>query len=306
MANLPHLLLGNSPGMRAARALAEVFGPTDVPIVLLGERGTGKTVFARYLHHLSRPAGPFVKANLSMMSGDLQYSALMGHARGSFTGAQHDREGFVESAHQGTLFLDEIGQAGPATHQLLLTLLDDRAIRRLGENRVRPVDVRLFIATNANLEQRAADGSFPPDLLDRFGYARITFPPLRERRDDIPELARTFVERTARRYHIEPLPAISDTVLEHFRVAPWPGNIRGLESACQYATIMARGRLTIEPEDVPEDLVGELEPPRTSRLVDDEILLQTMELLNGNKAATARRLRLSRTTVHKRMKALNL
>ncbi len=294
------LILGNSTGMREVRKFARLFGPTDLPILLLGERGTGKTSLAAYIHALSGRSGEYVKENLSALPSELQYGALAGHARGGYTGAYESRKGLVESAHQGTLFLDEIGLASASTQRVLLSLLDDRSLRRLGEDRRRVLDVRLLFATNVDLAKLAGQGDFRADLLDRLGFQQIVVPPLRERRDEIAELAYHFVAREAALRTPGHRAALSSEVLEWFHSAPWPGNIRQLENACRYAVVTAGHHSSIDLEHLPLALDHGTPP---SLAVADHLepaqLQQTLALVNGNKAEAARMLGISRPKLYR-------
>lgn len=298
------LLLGSSTGMLEACDLARLFASTDLPILLLGERGTGKTSFASYIHAISGRTGEFVKENLSALPAELQYGALAGHARGGFTGAHESRKGLVESAHGGTLFLDEIGLAPAGTQRLLLALLDGRSLRRLGEDRRRLLDVRVIFATNADLENMVDQQEFRADLLDRMGYQLIRLPPLRERRDEIEPLVHHFVERESARRTPRHRAVVSSEVLECFHVSPWPGNIRQLENACRFAVVSAGYSPSIEMAHLPPSL-GHVPQPflATGVAPDSGSLRETLAHVNGNKAEAARVLRISRTKLYRLLAA---
>ncbi|HKT60270.1 MAG TPA: sigma-54 factor interaction domain-containing protein, partial [Gemmatimonadales bacterium] len=193
------LLFGNSRAIQQVLAESGRYAGTGYPVLILGERGTGKSVLARHIHNLSGRTGSFVRESAAAIQPNLELSYLMGHIRGSFTGADRDRVGLLESAHGGTFFLDELGLASDRVQELLLHLLDGGTIRRMGEVRDRPVDVRFIGATNANLAAMADRGAFRRDLLDRFGYLIIRLPGLAGRRDEILPLADFFLQREAAR-----------------------------------------------------------------------------------------------------------
>ena len=234
-------MLGRSAAMRALFETLRKVAPTDANVLVLGENGTGKELVAQAVHRLSGRAGaPFVPVDLGAIPAGLFESQLFGHRRGAFTGAEADRQGFVEAADGGTLFLDEIGNAGPAEQAKLLAVLQRREVVRVGETAARPVDVRLVSATNADLGRRVAEGGFRQDLLYRINTVELRLPPLRERGDDLDLLADHFLDRYARRYGRD-LDGFTDAARAAMRDYGWPGNVRELEHTVERAVILADG-----------------------------------------------------------------
>jgi len=252
------LLFGGSPSLSPLLRDAVLYAKTSYPILILGEPGVGKTAIAELLHIQSGRPGKFIKTGAAWIPEHLEVAELAGHAKGAFTGAHEDRVGLIESAHRGTFFMDELGVASHRVQQLLLQLLDHRSIQRVGEVRERPVDVRFLAATNADLGEMVACGSFRVDLRDRFGYLVLRVPRLADRRDEIPGLAQSFVEREARALELAAPPRLSESVQEYLLAAPWPGNIRELEAVCRYAVLHAPPDGPIELCDLPSDFVAGL------------------------------------------------
>jgi NtrC-family two-component system response regulator AlgB len=230
-----------SPRMRALYDVLEKAAGHDVPVLLTGENGTGKSALARRVHKLSnRRSKPFVVINCPTLSEELLTSELFGHARGAFTGAVKDQPGRVEQADGGTIFLDEIGELSPKLQATLLRFLQDKQFERIGEGTTRSADVRVLAATNRDLERAVKEGRFREDLLYRLNTFELTVPPLRERREDIGPLAHQFVAffgRAARRGAIELEPA-AETALQSY---DWPGNLRELRNAIERAVILSPG-----------------------------------------------------------------
>ncbi len=244
-----------SPKMCAVLDVISRVAPTDVPVLIRGENGTGKGVAARLLHTQSaRVEKPFVTVNCPTLSAELLASELFGHVRGAFTGATRDQPGRVEMADGGTLFLDEIGEMTPELQAKLLRFLQDKQFERLGENKTRQADVRVIAATNRDLETDVKTGHFREDLLYRLNVIEVTLPPLRERPEDILRLARWFLAffaRSARRS----LPEFSSTAEQTLLSYTWPGNVRELRNAIERAVILWPARL-IEPAAFPERIAA--------------------------------------------------
>ena len=229
----------------AARAAA-----SDVPLLLQGESGTGKTVLARMVHSMSMRRGhPFVVVNCPTLSEELLASELFGHVKGAFTGAVRDQAGRVEAAEGGTLFLDEIGEIPPSLQAKLLRFVEEKEFERLGENKTRRADVRLLAATNRNLAELVAHGLFREDLLYRLNVIELQMPPLRERPEDIRRLARVFLEFFAKSARRKP-PELSKAAEEALLSYRWPGNIRELRNTIERAVILWPARV-IEPAAFP-------------------------------------------------------
>ena len=244
-----------APKMHALLAMLDKAAQHDVPVLLQGENGTGKTVFARRLHERSaRASKPFVVVNCPTLSEELLASELFGHARGAFTGAVKDQPGRVESAAGGTLFLDEIGELPLALQAKLLRFLQDKQFERIGERTTRHADVRIVVATNRDLAADVTAGRFREDLLYRLNAFEVTIPPLRERREDLLPLARrfaTFFARTTRRPGMELTKGAEDALLRY----DWPGNIRELRNAVERAVILASGD-QLDVHLLPERVAG--------------------------------------------------
>ncbi len=244
-------LATESPKMRAVLEIIGRAAAVDVPLLLRGENGTGKSVLARAVHAQSaRRARPFITVNCPTLSEELLASELFGHVRGSFTGAVRDQPGRVESAEGGTLFLDEIGEVPPAIQAKLLRFVQDHEFERLGEGRTRLADVRIVAATNRDLDADVRAGRFREDLFYRLNVVEVWIPPLRERAEDILPLARrflTFFARSARR----PAPELSKTAEEALVAYAWPGNVRELRNAIERALILWPAQV-LEPAGLPE------------------------------------------------------
>ena len=236
-----------APSMRAAVETIQRAAQADIPVLLRGENGTGKSMFAQALHRRStRASGPFVTVNCPSLSDELMTSELFGHVKGSFTGAIADQKGKVEVAEGGTLFLDELGDLTPAVQAKLLRFLQEQRYERLGDTRTRQADVRIVAATNRNLDELVADGRFRQDLLYRLNVVEITLPPLRERQEDIVPLASGLLAGFATAAGVaahELSPTARDLLLTY----PWPGNVRELRNELQRITVLWPSR-TIEPE----------------------------------------------------------
>ncbi|MEO7736226.1 MAG: sigma-54 dependent transcriptional regulator [Kofleriaceae bacterium] len=232
-------MIGGSPRFCEAMDLVRQFGPPDINVLLHGETGTGKELFARAIHANSkRRAGPFVAVDCSILSESLIESELFGHEKGSFTGATGSRIGHFERADGGTLFLDEIGNLSLAFQAKLLRVLQERTIERVGGRETIKLDLRVISATNVDLRERAQHGAFRSDLFYRLAEVTIAPPPLREREGDVALIAAHFVERYAARFG-SPVRGISAAALERLSTYPWPGNVRELESAIKSAVVRA-------------------------------------------------------------------
>jgi Nif-specific regulatory protein len=235
----PRCLVGNHPAMLAAADTVRRVAPTDLPVLILGESGTGKGLFAEMVHRHSARPGPLVKVNCAALPETLIESELFGHERGAFTGALGERKGRFELAAGGTLFLDEIGDTSPAFQVKLLRVLQDGEFERVGGSRTLRTDVRIVAATNRDLAAAIADGSFRADLFYRLSVIPVTLPPLRDRRQDIPDLARRILDDFDRenggRHRF------GDDALKYLHGCEFPGNIRELENCVRRAVVMARG-----------------------------------------------------------------
>jgi two-component system, NtrC family, response regulator PilR len=248
-------IIGSSGPMIALFQLVETIAPTSSTVLISGESGTGKELVARAIHFNSpRKDRPFVAVNCGALSETLLDSELFGHMRGAFTGAESNKKGFIEVAEKGTIFLDEIGEMSPVVQVKLLRVLQERKFRRLGGTEEIDADIRILAATNRDLSKMVAEGSFREDLFYRINVIPLRLPPLRERLDDIPQLAEHFVAKFAERMG-KPITGISKAALARLREYAWPGNIRELENAMERAVALERTP-AILPESLPEQLSG--------------------------------------------------
>jgi DNA-binding NtrC family response regulator len=302
--------LGRSVALVAAMRLVEALAEAPDPLLIEGERGTGKTALAEFIHESSRPGRPFIKRPLPALVDTLQQSELFGYARGTFTGAVSDRPGLIEAAHTGTLFLDELGNASPAVQATLLDVLDRGTVTRLGEFRERPASVRLIAATNVDLEQCIAAGGFRQDLRDRFGAFHVRLPPLRERRDEIVPLflssmaKATSEMRTGGQTGMDPV-LLDTEAAETLLAAPWPGNIRQVIKEARFATRMVRASAVVGVEHLSPDLQAESEAAVTgcslelarARAARRFAVRAVLSQEQGNISATAARFQVGRRQV---------
>jgi DNA-binding NtrC family response regulator len=286
-----------------ARRVAQV----DSTVLLTGESGVGKERVARFIHQESaRTAGPFVAINCGAVPESLLESELFGHAKGSFTGANQDRPGLFEAANGGTLLLDEIGEVPPVVQVKLLRVLQEREVRRVGENRSRPIDVRVLAATNRDLVTEIQAARFRQDLYYRLRVVEIHVPALRERRDDILPLARAFLADATRKTRGTVTgftPAAANRLLRH----TWPGNVRELENAVERAVVLAP-RSRVDADDLPEDV--SLAAPETAATgdvrplaeVERDYILSAMRAVGGNRATAAKKLGIGTATLYRKLK----
>ena len=244
----PGKLVGSSPAFSAAFSLLSKAANSPITVLLLGETGVGKEVFAQWLHENSdRADKPFVAVNCAAIPNDLIESELFGVQKGAYTGAQTSRPGKFERADGGTLFLDELGELSPAAQVKLLRVLQTGEVERLGDDKLRKVNVRLVAATNVNLQQAIADGRFRADLYYRLATYPLEIPPLRKRKSDIPVLASVLTEKYAPLYH-KTVQGISDLAMQGLMAYDWPGNVRELENLVERAVLLVPSGGQIEVE----------------------------------------------------------
>ncbi len=269
-------LIGQSEPIREVLVKVEQIAPVSSTVLVEGESGTGKELVARAIHRLGpRRSRPFIAVNVGALPDTLLESELFGHEKGSFTGAAERRIGRFELAHTGTLFLDEIGDIPPSTQVKLLRVLESRELTRVGGTQVIPVDVRVVAATNRPLRDQVAEGSFRADLYYRLNVLHVYLPPLRERKDDVPLLVRTFV-RDLSRQHDRPFHGISAEAMQLLQEYAWPGNVRELRNLIESMVVLAPGR-EIQAADIPSAIRegGEgvrLLPVRISRVEQEAVV----------------------------------
>jgi DNA-binding NtrC family response regulator len=286
-------------------SVAQRIACADVPVLLLGESGTGKTMMARWIHGRSQRAqGPFVSVNVGGLAETLFESELFGHARGAFTDARSERMGRFESAKGGTLFLDEIANITPAQQMRLLQVLEEGRFERVGETASRSTDARIIAATNADLRQLIQAGRFREDLYFRLNTVEIVLPPLRSRRDDIVLLAGHYLARYAREHGRQRL-QLDDPAAHALEAHDWPGNVRELQHVMQRAVLLARGDtvtvadLRLQAREVPGHLDG-----LTLEQAERYVIRRALESCGGDVAIAAAKLGMSRSALYRRLEKL--
>src|SRR3990172_1860613 len=304
-------LVGNSPGMERVRALIAKVAPTQSTRLILGETGTGKELVARAVHDQSSRADmPFVAVNCGALPETLIESELFGHRKGSFTGADEHRVGLFQVAHGGTVFLDEIGELPKAMQAKLLRVLESGEIRRVGENKPMIVDVRVVCATHRNLQEMVAESEFREDLVYRINTFEIYLPPLRERIDDIPELAAYLLGRLRPKSITGP--ALTLDAIEALKSHVWPGNVRELANAIEHATILCDSG-PISADHLPAQLhrrqlngAAAVRPgPVSLRDLEMQAIYQALERHGGSKPRAADELGISLTTLYNKLNAVS-
>jgi DNA-binding NtrC family response regulator len=303
-------MVGEHRAMQRVRALIEKVAPTDSTVLILGETGTGKELAARAVHQNSlRADKPFVALNCGALPENLIESELFGHRKGAFTGADEHRQGMFEVANGGTLFLDEIGELPKGTQATLLRVLESGEIRRVGDSQPFRVDVRIVCATHRSLQRMVEAGEFRQDLMYRINTFEVVLPPLRDRVEDIPQLAQHLLARKIKGVstELQALPRYFDSsAIKILQSHPWPGNIRELANAIEHASILSNS-LPITAEDLPSYL--KTQTPRTTtqshqltlREIEMQIIYDTLDRLNGNKTATAHQLGISLKTLYNKL-----
>ena len=310
-------LLGSSPATAAIRQQIERVAPTEARVLITGENGTGKELVARQLHLLSRrSAGPFVAINCAAIPENLLASELFGHEKGAFTGADKARSGHFETAHGGTLFLDEIGEMALPAQAQLLRALQESEIQRVGGSKPIRIDVRVLAATNQNLETLIREKRFREDLFYRLHVVGIHLPPLRERTEDLDDLATHFLIEACRKNGL-PQKQLSAAALAWLRTQPWPGNVRQLRNVIESGAIFAEGR-TIEagdlrtsvatstPQRLETDYFAAATITEFRAAVEREFLRRKLAENGGNKKRTAERIQIQRSNLYKNLKRYGL
>jgi PAS domain S-box-containing protein len=302
-------LLGKSAAMQQVYQQIRAVARVDSTVLIEGETGTGKELVARAIHAAShRKDKPFIAVNCAGLTEALLASQLFGHKRGAFTGAIEDHQGLFEAANGGTLLLDEIGDIPMTVQNQLLRVLQEREIVRLGETRPRKIDVRLLAATHRSLTDEMTKGNFRTDLFYRIRVARIAVPALRERREDVPLLAASFLGQFSAAGGKQ-VTELSHEAVRLLMAHPWPGNVRELRSAIEFAVIHC-GDAVIQPDDLPPEIV---EPaafvgsiPGDSLSDEKARFLDALNRSRGNRALAARLLGISRATLYRRLADLNI
>jgi DNA-binding NtrC family response regulator len=314
-------VVGSDPRMQAIFKTVQAVAGTRTTVLITGESGTGKTLLARALHALStRAHGPFVEVNCGALPESLLESELFGHTKGAFTGALRDKVGKFEAAAGGTIFLDEIGTSSPAFQVKLLRVLQDRVIERVGDTATIPVDVRIVLATNKDLEKAVAAGEFREDLYYRIHVVAIEMPPLRARAADVAPLAEHFLRRFASD-HGRPALRFTPQALDALTQAPWPGNVRQLENVVERAVVLGSGD-TIDAADLPTlgrpgpgvpgvpAAAGPGGPPLPLKealvLPERRIIEQALAHCGGNRERAAKLLGINRSTLFHKLKKLGI
>ena len=297
------------------RVFARLAAESGHSVLISGETGSGKTHLARLIHNAGpRARGPFVRVNCAAIPDSLFEREMFGHVRGAYTDAREAAAGFLEAAHGGTLFLDEISELAPQNQPKLLTMLEEGRYRKLGSMREERVDVQVIAAANRDLDEMVAARQFREDLLYRLAVLRVAIPPLRERRDEIPEIAKSILERVGRPG--APRPLLSDEAMAVLCACPWPGNIRQLENALRVATVFSGGG-TIRPEHLPPEVRGPLAGARNAGASrtergerytapadvrrEKEMIRDALKLAGGNRSRAAQSLGMSRSTLWAKM-----
>jgi len=299
-------IVGQSEGIRRVLTMLPRVAQTDSTVLITGESGTGKELIAKAIHGASRRAqGPFVSVSCAAFPEQLLENELFGHVKGAFTGALAARKGLLEEAHGGSFFLDEIGETPPAIQAKLLRVLEDRSVRRLGDNRPIEVDLRFTAATNRNLEVAVKEKTFREDLFYRLNVIRVHLPPLRDRTEDIPLLARHFLALHCQRLQRD-LTSFSPAALKILTTYDFPGNVRELSNAVEQAVALAAGPM-IEPHDLPEKLLPPetedvFSPPARLAAAERDLILELLQARDGNLGLVAQDLGISRTTLWRRIK----
>lgn len=308
-------MIGNCRAMRELMELIATVAPSEATVLVTGESGTGKEMIAKAIHLNSpRHNKPLVAVNCAALSETLLESELFGHEKGAFTGADKRREGRFMLANKGTIFLDEIGEIPQPIQAKLLRAIQEREIQRVGGDMPLPVDVRIIAATNKNLGDEVLAGRFREDLFYRLNVISIKAPPLRERREDIPELAKHFIGIYGKRNGKELkglTPKAMDLLLNH----DWPGNVRELENAIERSVILARGEYVTERE-LPMNMADSgpaAKAGQTANLsgmsleeMERQAITETLSATGGNKSEAARRLGITRATLHNKLKKYDL
>ncbi len=310
-------VIGKSEKMQRVLDLIKAVSPTDSLVLIEGESGTGKELVAKAIHENSnRKDYPFVVLNCGALSEGILESELFGHERGSFSGAFTQRKGKFEIAHKGTLFIDEIGEMSLSAQTRLLRVLQEKEFERVGGNFTIKVDVRIIAATNKNLQKEVKDGKFREDLFFRLNVFKIALPPLRERKEDITELSKHFLEKFSKNLN-KNIKDFSPEAIKILKNYSWPGNIRELQNVIERAVVLCTGNI-ITPRELPEDLVQTGETSNIAHIFESETLDEALERIEKNlilkalkknaysQTRTAENLGIKRTTLRYKLEKYGL
>ena len=301
-------IIGTGPAMQEMYKLIDKVAKTDANVLILGENGTGKELISRAIHQRSlRKDNVFVGVDMGAITETLFESELFGHKKGSFTDAKNDRPGRFEIANQGTLFLDEIGNLSLPLQSKLLTVLQNREVTRIGENKSMPIDIRLICATNIPIHDMVAENKFRQDLLYRINTVEIKLPPLRERLEDIPLLADHFVKSYAKKYRKE-ISAIEPEAISKLQHYNWPGNVRELQHAIERAVIMSDGtKLSANDFFFLSGMAGNITEDQQNadsfnlEEIERSVIHKAIERHGGNISKAAKELGLTRASLYRRL-----
>ena len=302
-------IIGRSPMLADVISQARKVAATDVSVLINGETGTGKEVFARAIHGAShRSDGAFLALNCSAFSRELLESELFGYKAGAFTGAIKDKKGLLEEANHGTVFLDEIGEMALELQSKLLRVLETGEFVKVGDTKTTRVDVRILSATNRNLKEEIANGRFREDLYFRLSVFRILLPPLRQRREDILLLAQHFIGLYARQIG-RTAPSLASEAKNIFLAYQWPGNVREMMNAIEHGLIVCDSEIT--PGDLPIDMLtretsSESNDSLDLKSVERNHIVKVLKFTNGNKTETARLLKIGLTTLYRKIEEFGI
>jgi two-component system NtrC family response regulator len=298
-------IIGENKVLKQNIDLARKVAATDTTVLLLGETGTGKEVFAQAIHNESaRRSKTFVALNCSAFPKDLLESELFGHAEGAFTGAVKSKKGYLEEGHEGTLFLDEIGEMNIDLQAKLLRVLETGEFYRVGESKARKANVRFIAATNRNLEQEGESGSFRKDLFYRLSVFAISLPPLRERKDDIPELATHFIRQFSLKTN-KPEPKPTPGFMKALQQHSWKGNIRELKNIIERSVILGDNELDVSI--LPPDFnIDDNDNGMDLSCIEKKHIKKVLTYCNGNKTLAAKILGIGLTTLYQKIKDYSL
>lgn len=298
-------IIGESEAIEIAKQMAKKVASSTMSVLLQGETGTGKELFAQAIHQASsRKNNPFVALNCSAFPQDLLESELFGYKKGAFTGADKSKKGLLEEADSGTLFLDEIGEMDAGLQAKLLRVLENKTFTKLGDTKTQSVNIRIIAATNKELKKRAQDGNFRDDLYYRLAGFEIIIPPLRQRKIDIPILAHFFLKRVNNQVQ-----RIGDDAMELLENYPWRGNIRELKNIIERAAILAEGTeitANLLPREFHDDNASTISLSSSLKEVERMHIKRVLENVNGNKTKAADILRIGSSTLYRKIKEYNL